>query len=183
MEGVQKEAGMTAEDILRLYAARIRCALRSRGAAFDTIEDVCQLVFLRCERWMQRHAQTRPYGRLPRQVTVLKWAEHAHYAVLRKQGSEDRFRPKYQSFAQTRFDEESKKLDPAGVIEEAERRALVRAEVDALRPERRAVIMLDMEGWSEREIAHKLGVTVAVVKNQLHRARRQLGEKLKRLWD
>ncbi len=35
-----------------------------------------------------------------------------------------------------------------------------------------------MEGWSNREVAHALGITVAAAKSRIHRARMQLCHEL-----
>ena len=56
-----------------------------------------------------------------------------------------------------------------------ERSALVRAAVDQL-PERDAeMLMLKYgEGWSCREMAERLGISVVAVESRLHRARERL---------
>ena len=55
--------------------------------------------------------------------------------------------------------------DPATVLD-------VRATLDALTPEHRAILVLrDLEGWSEREVAEALTVAPGTAKSRLSRAR------------
>ena len=55
---------------------------------------------------------------------------------------------------------------------EREIHSLVQAAVDELRPlDKAVVVMSDMDGLPDREIAATLGLTVSAVKTRLHRAR------------
>jgi RNA polymerase sigma factor (sigma-70 family) len=134
-------------------------------------------MFLKCQEWVRCHGSPPPGGE------VVTWTKQAHWETLRKRGSQDRFQPKYRVLAKLRFDQESEKLNPARAMEDAERDSLVRAAVDELPPLRREVTRLQMDGWSEKQMSHELGITIAAVKSQLHRARKQLGERLKCLRD
>src|SRR5205085_5937235 len=55
---------------------------------------------------------------------------------------------------------------------EREIHSLVQAALDELRPlDKAIVVMSDMDGFPDREIAATLGLTVSAVKTRLHRAR------------
>jgi RNA polymerase sigma-70 factor (ECF subfamily) len=61
----------------------------------------------------------------------------------------------------------------------AERRRVLEQAIDALPPDYKAVVVLrDVEGLSNPEVAEVLGATVLAVKSRLHRARLALRERL-----
>ncbi len=61
----------------------------------------------------------------------------------------------------------------------AERRRVLEQAIDALPPDYKAVVVLrDVEGLSNSEVAEILGATVLAVKSRLHRARLALRERL-----
>jgi len=61
----------------------------------------------------------------------------------------------------------------------AERRRVLEQAIDALPPDYKAVVVLrDVEGLSNQEVAEILGATVLAVKSRLHRARLALRERL-----
>ena len=68
---------------------------------------------------------------------------------------------------------------PADVAESQELAAFLAERLRALPLDFRAPLVLrDMEGWSNREVAHALGITVAAAKSRIHRARMQLRHEL-----
>lgn len=70
---------------------------------------------------------------------------------------------------------DERQLTPEKAGERAELRALIGAQMAALPTSLRAVIMLkDVYGWSHREVAAELGITVSAAKVRLHRARARL---------
>jgi RNA polymerase sigma-70 factor (ECF subfamily) len=61
----------------------------------------------------------------------------------------------------------------------AERRRVVQDAIAALPPDYKAAVVLrDIEGLSNQEVAEVLGATVLAVKSRLHRARLALRERL-----
>ena len=61
----------------------------------------------------------------------------------------------------------------------AERRRVLEQAIDALPPDYKAVVVLrDVEGLSNQEVAEILGTTVLAMKSRLHRARLALRERL-----
>ncbi len=70
---------------------------------------------------------------------------------------------------------------PEGDLVSDEVRALLREAIDRLPADYRAVVVLrDVEGLSNEEVAEIVGETVACVKSRLHRARMALREQLTR---
>ena len=66
----------------------------------------------------------------------------------------------------------------------AEREALIQAALDALAPDHRAVVVLkEFDGLRYEEIAATLGVPVGTVRSRLHRARRELRDRLGQVLD
>ncbi len=70
-------------------------------------------------------------------------------------------------------------LTPEGAGEQVALRGSLSREL-ALLPEsqRMVVVLKDVYGWSHREVAESLGITVAAAKVRLHRARRTLRQQL-----
>ncbi len=76
--------------------------------------------------------------------------------------------------------EPSGERQPAGALEERERRERLELKLGQLRPEHRAVIVLrDLEGLAYDEIAEVTESPVGTVKGRLHRARGELIEILR----
>ncbi|QDV32438.1 sigma-70 family RNA polymerase sigma factor [Tautonia plasticadhaerens] len=74
--------------------------------------------------------------------------------------------------------------DPTLPAELAERDAAIQAALDALAPDHRAVVVLkEFDGLRYEEIAATLGVPVGTVRSRLHRARRELRERLSGIVD
>ena len=74
--------------------------------------------------------------------------------------------------------------DPALPLERAEREERVQRALDALAPDHRAVVVLkDLDGLRYEQIAAILGVPVGTVRSRLHRARGELRERLRDLFD
>ena len=67
---------------------------------------------------------------------------------------------------------------PDEELEEWERKRAVRAALDALDDRTRTLLEMSMAGFSQREIAQRVGVSVTSVSTLLARARRALGDKL-----
>ncbi len=80
--------------------------------------------------------------------------------------------------------DESLEADPAAPLERAERERMVKAALDRLGPEHRAVIILkDFDGRRYDEIGAILDIPVGTVRSRLHRARCELRTQLRGLVD
>jgi len=81
--------------------------------------------------------------------------------------------------ASSDLDEEPAPRLPDRLLDDSEMGRCVREFVDSLAPEHRAVIVLhDLEGFKNREIAEILGCSVGAVKIRVHRARQKLRDVL-----
>lgn len=70
------------------------------------------------------------------------------------------------------------RLDPAASVPDGATAVEVRAVLDALAPEQRAVLVLrHLDGLDEAEMAEVLGVAKGTVKSRLHRARAAFRER------
>ena len=68
---------------------------------------------------------------------------------------------------------------PEDAVREVELRRVVRAKIANLPPEYRAPLVLrDLEGLSNQEVADVLGISVAAAKSRIHRARMRLRAEL-----
>jgi RNA polymerase sigma-70 factor (ECF subfamily) len=79
--------------------------------------------------------------------------------------------------------DESAESDPAAPLERAERDQMVRAALDRLGPEHRAVVVLNLDGRRYEEISAILDIPVGTVRSRLHRARCELRDRLRVLVD
>ena len=73
----------------------------------------------------------------------------------------------------------AKEPGPAATAEQAEKSAAVRAALETLsEPDRLAVVLRYVNGYTHREIGEILGTSVSAVKSRIHRARRRLREEM-----
>jgi RNA polymerase sigma-70 factor, ECF subfamily len=80
--------------------------------------------------------------------------------------------------------DESAESDPTAPLERAERERIVKAALDRLGPEHRAVVILkDFDGRRYEEISAILDIPVGTVRSRLHRARCELRDRLRGLVD
>ena len=165
-------AGMSSADLFAAYQGRIRRYIL--GMVRDPVEaeDLTQDVFLQAHRKL---------GSLQDPDAVTSWlyqiATHVCYDRFRRSSRQPRLDPLDSSgpagagSGADRGDETS--LDR--VLERAEMTACVRSFLEDLSDEYRQVILLhDLEGLTNAEIAEMLGASLATVKIRLHRARRKL---------
>jgi RNA polymerase sigma-70 factor (ECF subfamily) len=79
---------------------------------------------------------------------------------------------------------ESARASPAAEAERADTTARLLAAIRELPEERREVLLLhDLEGWTHREIAERMGLPPGTVRSHLHHARRRIAGLLPELED
>lgn len=70
-------------------------------------------------------------------------------------------------------------LGPMAEMNEGQVSDCIRAALDGLSPDQRTLVILhDMEGWGQADIAEVLDVAQGTIKSRLHRCRQQLRKKL-----
>ncbi len=161
------------EEIFKLHSAKLyNVALRILGDASDAeevIQDVFWIVYRkaglfqgqsRFSTWLYRLTVNAALGKIRR-------------SKKNREVSYEEFMPKFQSdghHAARPVADWSDGLDEEYAVREIH--GLLGAALDQLRPLDKSVVVLsDLEGLSDREIADLLGATVSAVKTRLHRAR------------
>ena len=161
------------EELVRTHQHRIYAlALRMLGNAAEA-QDVAQEAFLRAHRGL---AEFRGEARL----STWLYAIASRLCLNRLAGSERRL---------TRHGEETLTRLPDGrpgpdqTLERGEIEEALHRAIGELAEERRIVVILrDVVGLAEEEIAEALELPVGTVRSRLHRARLDLKEKLERFF-
>ncbi len=163
---------MSSADLFAAYQGRIRRYILSMVRDPVEAEDLTQDVFLQAHRKL---------GSLRDPDAVTSWlyqiATHVCYDRFRRSSRQPRLEPLEPSGSAgagsgvDRGDETSL----GRVLERAEMSACVRNFLEDLSDEYRQVILLhDLEGLTNAEIAEMLGASLDAIKIRLHRARRKL---------
>jgi len=161
------------EEIFRLHSARLyNVALRILGDPSDTeevIQDVFWLVYRKAGSF-QGQAQ---FSTWLYRLTVNAALGKIRRSKKNKEVSYEEFMPKFQTdghHAVRPVVDWSDTLDERYSAREIHR--LLGAALESLKPLDKSVVVLsDLEGLSDREIAAAVGLTVSAVKTRLHRAR------------
>jgi len=161
------------EAIFTLYSAKLyNVAQRILGESADAeevIQDVFWLAFRKAHSfqgnsqfstWLYRLTVNAALGKLRRSKKA-KQVEYEEYLPKFQDDGHHRARPV---------------VDWSGTLEdkyaEQETQVLLARALDQLKPTDKSVIVLsDLEGLSDKEIASMVGLTVSAVKTRLHRAR------------
>jgi len=168
-------------DVLfqRYFATVSRQAIRLTGNS-EEAEEVVQEVFLTVYEKVHTFRGTAAFSTWLYRVT-------ANAALLRlrrrKRGAELSLEEYLPSFREDGHHLVRPVVDWSNELEtrvvSAERQRLIQQALDLLAPVDKAVVVLsDLEGLSDREIASTLGLSVAAVKARLHRSRLALRGKL-----
>ena len=161
------------EEIFKLYSAKLyNVALRILGDASDTeevIQDVFWLVHRKAHSF-QGHAQ---FSTWLYRLTVNAALGKIRRMKKHKEVSYEEFTPRFQNdghHAVRPVVDWSDTLDEKFSAREIG--ALLSAALDQLKPLDKSVVVLsDLEGLSDKEIAAATDLTVSAVKTRLHRAR------------
>ncbi len=150
-------------EIYDRYYARVRGYAASMLRDGSASDDVVQETFLRAQSHLE---SVREPDRVP------AWLFRVAYNLCM-----DQLRARQASRIDQEADVEAARVDACvqSELERGEMSACVRAKVDQLPETDRSVILLcDIAGLSQEEIAQVLGVEVGAVKVRLHRARKKL---------
>lgn len=159
-------------SVFRQYGEPIRRYVESLVRNAAEAEEIAQETFLRAHRKL--HSLEDPDKLSP---WLYRIATNLSYDSLRRSGR----RPPTDSLSDEQPDVEPVEPGPRldRLIEQREMSSCVREYIEKLPDSYRAVILLhDLEGLSNPEIAELLGISLATAKIRLHRARKKLRDAL-----
>lgn len=165
------------EELVILYQDRVYgLSYRLTGNAHDA-QDLAQETFVKAYLGLKGFRSQADFGTWLHRITVNLWINARRRErptvsldapVATQDGGEVQ-----RSVAAT------SEVDPAALAERAEYRTAVRAALDELSREHRAVLVLrEMQGYNYEEIAQVLECSLGTVKSRLNRARKALRDKL-----
>ena len=144
----------------RAVEAQLRLTLRGQDRSL--VEDLAQDVFLRAYVALRRD---------DRDVILRPWL----HTLVRNRSFDELRRPSTVPAAQDALDRPSAAIDPAWVVGRREELRAVLADVVALPPRQRDVLIRhELDGVTHAELAADLGITVAGTKSLANRARETL---------
>lgn len=159
------EAAFT--DIFRTYRALVHGLLFHLLGRDPELEDVIQASFLEVFRSLDRFE-----GRSRLSSWIARVALHTGYHHLRRKRSR---LPAYAGDLDEEQADPSPTADPEANLERRESEARVRALLEKLPEKKRTVLVLnDLQGVPQEEIAEILGVPLATVRTRLFYARKEL---------
>lgn len=149
-------------ELIVAYQHRVAGFVFAMTNRSDTVEDLCQQVFIKMIRAVDKLQAPAQF-----ESWLFRLARNTCIDQLRRQRLRRIFLP---------FAEEHENIpEPPGAVDSEELDALRHA-LAQLRPQDRALLALVQEGRSHAEISEILGTSVAAVKARLHRAREHLRE-------
>src|SRR5689334_24682174 len=153
------------DDVVRDHSARVyRLAYRLTGNSHDA-EDLTQEVFVRVFRSLSSYTPGTFEGWLHRITTNLFLDAARRKQRIRFEGLADEMAHRLAGSEPT----------PAQAFDDSHLDDDVQAALKALPPEyRAAVVLCDIEGFCDEEIAATLGVKLGTVRSRIHRGRAQL---------
>lgn len=167
------------EELVRIYQHRVySLSLHLAGNESDA-QDLAQEAMIRAYRSLRGFRQEADFGTWLHRITVNVWLNFQRQNRSRKivslnapqQGKDGSEIPR-----ELAADEDS---DPLAAVETKEFQALVRAGLQELSEEHRAVLVLrEIEGYSYEEVAQMLNCNLGTVKSRLNRARQMLKQKM-----
>ena len=169
------------ETLFSLHSAKLyNVALRILGGDPSDAEEVIQDVFLTAFRKATMFQGNSQFSTWLYRLTVNAALGRIRRSKKHKEVECEEFLPKFQKDGHHQV---RPVIDWSDTLDEKysqqETRALLARALDQLKPVDKSVVVLsDVEGLSDREIAETLNLTVSAVKTRLHRARLFLRGKL-----
>ena len=166
--------------LVQRYQGRLFPTIARLVGSPDDAEDVLQDAFVRAfEKLDQFQGDSSFYTWIYRIAVNLALSGHRRRRVRSAAAAARRAAARRADLA-----DESAEADPSAPLERAERERIVRAALDELGPEHRAVVILkDFDGRRYEEISAILDIPVGTVRSRLHRARCELRDRLRGLID
>lgn len=160
------------EELVRLYQNKIYALCVHLAGNHVDAQDVAQETFIRAYRSLGSFRHEADFGTWIHRIAVNIWLNFRRKNSSRKalyyldepyQGGDG---------SEVRREIAADDGDPVQLLEEKEYRGLVRAALDDLSEEHRAVLVLrEIEGYSYEEMSQMLGCSLGTVKSRLSRAR------------
>ena len=169
------------ERIFNLYSSKLyNVALRILGGDAPDTEEVIQDVFLTAFRKAHMFQGNSQFSTWLYRLTVNAALGRIRRSKKAKEVAYEEFLPKFQDDGHHQV---RPVVDWSDTLDERyaknETQALIAKAIEQLKPVDKTVIVLsDLEGMSDKEIADATGLTVSAVKTRLHRARLFLRGKL-----
>lgn len=166
------------EELVRLFQNKIfTLCVRLAGNHADA-QDIAQEAFIKAYRALGSFRNESDFGTWLHRITVNVWLNFRRKNGGRATISLD------DPYVGESGDEIHREVacsdsDPLRELEEKEFRHLVRAALDGLSDEHRAVLVLrEIEGYSYEEVSRMMGCTLGTVKSRLSRAREVMRRKM-----
>ena len=169
------------ERIFNLYSPKLyNVALRILGGDAPDTEEVIQDVFLTAFRKAHTFQGNSQFSTWLYRLTINAALGRIRRSKKAKEVAYEEFLPKFQNDGHHQV---RPVVDWSDTLDERyaknETQALIAKAIEQLKPVDKTVIVLsDLEGMSDKEIADATGLTVSAVKTRLHRARLFLRGKL-----
>jgi RNA polymerase sigma-70 factor (ECF subfamily) len=163
-------------DLVERYEPQVAATVVGMLGPGDEAEDVGQETFIRLYRSLERFRGESSLGTYVTRIAI----NLSLTALKRRKRWTSRFVS--QDHREREFPEAS--WDPRGVLDSEETACTVRAAVERLAPNHRAVVVLRMiDGYSTRETAEILGIPAGTVMSRLARAMDRLEGEMKESTD
>ncbi|MCL6639370.1 MAG: sigma-70 family RNA polymerase sigma factor [Firmicutes bacterium] len=169
------------EELVRLYQNKVYALCTNLTGNRDDAQDLAQEAFIRAYRAMGSFRNEADFGTWLHRITVNVWLN-----LKRKNNGQppvsldEPYRG--DDGGEVRREVAAEDGDPLQALEEKEFRGLVRAALDSLSEEHRAVLVLrEIEGYSYEEVSRMLGCSLGTVKSRLSRAREAMKRRMTEL--
>jgi RNA polymerase sigma-70 factor (ECF subfamily) len=159
--------------LVRQYQDRLYPTVLHLCGCAEDAHDLLQETFLRAyEKLGKFHGESSFYTWIYRITVNLALSRRRRRRPVLRLGDDDRF-------GGTEPASDVKESDPSLPLERMERERIVRSALNSLAAEQRVVVVMkEFDGLRYEEIAAMLGIPVGTVRSRLHRARRELRERL-----
>lgn len=159
------------EELVRLYQNKVYSLCVHLAGNHDDAQDLAQEAFIKAYRAIGGFRNEADFGTWIHRITVNIWLNSRRKnSGMTPLSLDEPFQG--DDGGEIRRDVPDWDSDPLQALEEKEFRGLVRAALDGLSEEHRAVLVLrEIEGYSYEEVSRMLGCNLGTVKSRLSRAR------------